>query len=872
MYGELPCHFEHIIPRGKLMTRRLRQRSDYYTPEEGDFDVVLQSQIGEFYDIAHLGSLEAALLKIKKYDRVHLPLQEKAMQFTESIIFEGLEVFNPVSFSDAYEKLNKGASSGIGARIMGINDRHDPLMKEYVLGYLESAIFNPKTQSFISASQKDELRASKNGKLKDPRIFMAYGPEHTVAATMVFGDFQRQFNTRTFMTHGSVSAVGDALANGAMAFYKQMLLKRPFLYCTDTSGQDATVSPQFLTAFYAAIKKRTNFQTDYDEPLFDNVVYNSINKLVVLAGYLIEIIGGLGSGDLLTININIAWRLYMVVESYSYPLYDFRAKNTVIINGDDLVMSSDYDDLNLGSVHAEIEWAGKPIPIQELDFCSMKFHPDIHHDYDKMMSVLNKRKVGAYQLVPEMEMSRLGGLLLVHVNREFYDEVEGRMVDLANNHGLWKMHDSLWVPYSTVWSNYNEYIRFHSAGFCKHVPLLKTIRSKNAMSNQPKSQKKKSQKPKKKKVVVNRPVASRTASATTRRFLVSSGTRDRGQIGKGITDYGSQMASVVSRGVGGTLRLMPETRNFAQAYFDPFSHAVVRMPVLPVVASVCHHIVYEGTMKCNSNGIGFGLFWPMNLLVNNAACATVSNGPGAPPVISASGTDVATFNSKSVYTLSSFQTPSDSGSGYTARLACWGVRIKNDTININKGGTVYMLQVNPRSTDLTGGDSGRLENYPGMKKYDLSEGKWHQYNRMLSQKMDEDFLYYKSGQGWLTADQTAVTSTGLPVYQFSDEGNPYIALWIQSAANAQFDIEIAGHFEIVGPSENKYTIGVTNPDRSGFDTTVGAGHKLRNLTDSGTKDHAGSTGNSLGKKVMQIISEYGPSMLSNGLKVASMFI
>jgi hypothetical protein len=145
----------------------------------------------------------------------------------------------------------------------------------------------------------------------------------------------------------------------------------------------------------------------------------------------------------------------MVVENYKRPLSSFFADNTVIINGDDLVMSSNYDDLDLSSKYAKIKWAGKPVSWAEMDFCSTKFLPDIHYDSLKMNSVLDKRVQKSQALHPASEMQRLGGLLKIHVDEAFYNKVLARMKCLCDECDLHKEFSVEFFTYSEVWSWFN---------------------------------------------------------------------------------------------------------------------------------------------------------------------------------------------------------------------------------------------------------------------------------------------------------------------------------------------------------------------------------------------------------------------------------
>jgi hypothetical protein len=354
--------------------------------------------------------------------------------------------------------MNKSASSGSGGKRQGIMTRSSPKMVKYLSDYIDLAAIGD-VKCVINGSQKDELRTFEvneagTWELKDPRFFTSYPPEHNFLSCMCLGDFVRQFYQSSFMKNGFVSAIGDSPQHGCMKYYFDKLRERPFAYCTDTSKQDSSVPAWFIRAVFDRIMTKYDLDEE-DTNMFNNVISNSIYKVVNVNGMLYLVPRGLGSGDYLTTILNVFWRFYMVVENYKRPLSSFFADNTVIINGDDLVMSSNYDDLDLSSKYAKIKWAGKPVNWAEMDFCSTKFLPDIHYDSLKMNSVLDKRVQKSQALHPASEMQRLGGLLKIHVDETFYNKVLARMKCLRDECDLHKEFSVEFFTYSEVWSWFN---------------------------------------------------------------------------------------------------------------------------------------------------------------------------------------------------------------------------------------------------------------------------------------------------------------------------------------------------------------------------------------------------------------------------------
>lgn len=433
------------------MHKKLRDKSQFLPIfEHIDLNLVFQSQTGEYYNLAKLGSVDEFYDRLAKYDRIDLPLNLRAARKSIDYFLDRIAPCKTRSFAEAFEDLDMSKSIGFGAQSTKIFSRRDPAMLEYMKGYI-TCISDSTHNVVINASQKDELRAAG----KTPRLFTAFPPEHTLAATMVLGDFCEKFRSNRFCSNLTISTVGDSIQKGACAFYKHELDKRPYLYCTDTSGQDSSVSAEFLHLVYDSIRTKYNY-TEEEERIFESVKHNSINKMVNVNGDIYLVPRGLGSGDYLTIIVNIMWRLYMIFDNYKYELDTYFDHNTTIICGDDLIMSSDYDDLDLNSRHAIIEWAGKPVTWKEMDFCSVSFYPYIHHDKKKVEAVLNLRKSASHMLSPEMEIQRLGGILRVLVDKEMYMGIITRMQTIVKKHpSLQYVYEEQFVTYEELFAEYN---------------------------------------------------------------------------------------------------------------------------------------------------------------------------------------------------------------------------------------------------------------------------------------------------------------------------------------------------------------------------------------------------------------------------------
>lgn len=439
---------------GTAQTKRLRDRSQYY-PElaELPLDLTFQSQLGSGYKIAELGDLGEVYDRLAKYDIVDLPLKREIALMAVRYFTDKIYSCDFIEPEGAYDQMDKSKSIGFGAQSKKIFSRQDPEMYEYLMKYVELSRCQLH-HVIINGAQKDEVRVED----KTPRLFTSFPPEHTFLATIVLGDFMDQFLDYRFCTDGSMSSVGDSIQCGAAKFYYQELSRRPYVYCTDTSAQDSSVSAEFINLVYDEIKLKYSLSEEEDN-MFEAVRFNSINKLMNINGDLFLVPRGLGSGDYLTIVINIMWRYYMFLASYNHPLETVLEDNTLLICGDDFACSSNYDDLNHDSEFAKIEWAKKPVTWDEMDFCSIKFKPYVHHDPIKVMAVLNLRKKKVHQLSPDHEMQRLGGLLRVLSTEEVYNTVLRRMRDLTVKHPeTLRSFRELYISFDNLFWCYNSYI------------------------------------------------------------------------------------------------------------------------------------------------------------------------------------------------------------------------------------------------------------------------------------------------------------------------------------------------------------------------------------------------------------------------------
>lgn len=457
--------FNYIRYIGSIGNRNIGKRSQYYYSNDVNVDLyVPHSQTGNEYDLASLGNKDELLDRMMKYDILDKPLNLVLAKRAIKYFLDQIHRLKFCSFESCIKNLDLKSAIGFGAKSEGVYGRDSPAMMQYFENTIEKCSKQPHI-FIINAAQKDELRPSVNGKIKTARLFMSYPPEHTLLASMALGDLMDQFMELRVTTGKSVSFVGDSFQKGALKFIRDRLEEFPYYYDTDTSGQDSSVSAEFLSLFYDLVFDQTDFDNEYQINIFNTVRYNSINKVVNVAGQLYSINRGLGSGDYMTIVINIMWRLYLFYCSYNHNLETVHDDNFIVINGDDFIQGSIFQDLNHDSDFATIEWRKRPSTKEELVFCSLYLYPDIHHDPTKVLDVLNKRLKRTHMLSPSLEMQRLGGILLCHSSQQVHHIIHQRMqrllIQYSKDKLLFETYKFMYKSYAEIFKSYNTYVQFN---------------------------------------------------------------------------------------------------------------------------------------------------------------------------------------------------------------------------------------------------------------------------------------------------------------------------------------------------------------------------------------------------------------------------
>ena len=246
-------------------------------------------------------------------------------------------------------------------------------------------------------------------------------------------------------------------------------------------------------------------------------------------------------------------------------------------------------------------------------------------------------------------------------------------------------------------------------------------------------------------------------------------------------DFGGQLGNVVQKGLGSTLRMYPETINFAEVYTDPFSIKEARLPFLPIYSTKTVRSIVRANGAIGTNGFGFVTCIPMWGVVNNNDSVFWSQATYTGISIASTGTGVSSAPaSKISYTTANFD--ATNVNSLAARCVAYGIRVKYTGTELNSAGEWFAAQTNPK-VGMVGFTSDSLRKVQGHKTSTFADRSWHVYNRMITSRLDAEFLNLNSGI-W--------EATTLPGSN-AGENNGYMSIIVQGTPGGTFDIEVAEH-------------------------------------------------------------------------------
>jgi len=260
-------------------------------------------------------------------------------------------------------------------------------------------------------------------------------------------------------------------------------------------------------------------------------------------------------------------------------------------------------------------------------------------------------------------------------------------------------------------------------------------------------------------------------------------------ISRPTSSLARQMSSGMHKGIGRTLREEPSAAAWPSVYVDPFLQIDARLPIWPVRSTLCQ--MRKATVldaHTNANGNGWICFVPANMICNDLAFAFYSNLTTGDPIASGSYT---TLNCDGAYTAASFI-----GGGYSMRIVAFGFKIRYIGTELNKGGFITYHQMCPRNA-LNDQTASTIQSSFQEWKQVPFDNKLKMFTRLYTENddgmyMNQQILDEDFGQ-WSYDDFATANS----------ENIAYIGAYVSGAApNQPFEVQIAAHFEIIGPLNN----------------------------------------------------------------------
>jgi hypothetical protein len=285
--------------------------------------------------------------------------------------------------------------------------------------------------------------------------------------------------------------------------------------------------------------------------------------------------------------------------------------------------------------------------------------------------------------------------------------------------------------------------------------------------------------------------------------------------------------------ISGHFYTTPDIAKWAEVYSNPFSTQAARIPKAPLLPTQLIRNYAHGKGVCNSNGNGYVLISPACGATNDLVTVSFSNGPAAPDATSFAGTtDVGGATTSSHYASTNFVLEAQSGN-LIFRPVAVGIKIRYIGTVLNAAGTCYTLQITPGAPEDNLQDFivSDFTAYPNYKEYSFKGSQWHALTRHI--RFEEDFHYqgFSNEDGVMKYAMLGGESTSPP----SLDWETTMSIYMNAIANAPFEWEFVGHYEIVGPNLDR--IGSVNPKSDHVEKVVSSYNKLRNV-DNTTKDHS----------------------------------
>lgn len=348
---------------------------------------------------------------------------------------------------------------------------------------------------------------------------------------------------------------------------------------------------------------------------------------------------------------------------------------------------------------------------------------------------------------------------------------------------------------------------------------------------------------------VFRTVAKKMLRPVIQSQITNHGKRsfDRGVAKGQASSVAAQLRNGMRQGIGKTLREEPSAAAWPRVYVNPFLKMDARLPIWPVRATLCQFRQASIFAHCNEDGNGWATFWPANMIANDLAFVQYTDGPTCNSnigIISGEPAETKTAFCGGQYVLGSFI-----GGGYAMRIVAWGFRVRYTGKELDKGGFITCHQMVPRAS-MDNLNSGSIQSTFSDWKQLPFNNKWIHFNRLYTENDDGLFLNGREGEvddPWFFDDFDSA----------SPENKNYISLYVNGAtASVPFEIQVAGHYEIIGPLNNQAGVVTTTINTAKHEKVVNIVAQKR------------SAGNTVPDSGEGILGKIG-GVLETGMAIAS---
>jgi len=300
--------------------------------------------------------------------------------------------------------------------------------------------------------------------------------------------------------------------------------------------------------------------------------------------------------------------------------------------------------------------------------------------------------------------------------------------------------------------------------------------------------------------------------------------------------------SMLTQGIGKTLMMNPDVRNFLLVYTDPFRSIPARLPVWPTQICQLVRVVLNGQGTSGSDGTLFVMFSSSRAVMNDQPAVEVSKSTSAGVIFSSESTN---YTVPGPYDSTYFNPDLNGGvNAHAFRVVSSGCRVRFTGTAFNSGGKIRCVRNQPREIDLTGTTYNGCATIPGYKEYDLTN-QWKCVTRQITDSLDYRYI------DWQAATDENNNFSGTYYVDTNDlsyDDRLNIGILGKTAAPTQpFEFEISVHYEVIGQSLAQPSRVMPQTHKIETSTTA-----LQNLSsiDSTTPDHnVGGTEAQLIKKI-----------------------